>query len=121
MRLNAVEEGRHLLSSHELLAVCVTCEVCPWSSIIREVIRPEKPDGDRKRGWAGGRKTKDPESLALIWSSGEREGGMENPAPGEVDGKDLGGRSVILVPSRKTKTPVQWITAILQVAGRKSP
>ena len=49
------------------------------------------------------------EKLGLLRSDlvvrGERGGGTENPAPGEVDGKNLSGRSVISVLSRNTKTP----------------
>ena len=44
-----------------------------------------------------------------------RQGGSENPAPGEVE--ELGGRSVILVLPLRNQDPVDCIAAIQQVAG----
>lgn len=61
--------------------------------------------------WVGGkRKFGSPRSDVVARGEGEQE----DPAPGEVDRKELGDCSVILIP-------VQWITAIQQVAGRESP
>jgi hypothetical protein len=96
MRLTAVEEGCHLLSSHNKLWLFVTRKMCVWSSISCEMIT----QGESGRGgWAGGENERfgSPRSDLVV----RGEGGAGIQPAGEVDGKILGGRSVILVLSRK--------------------
>jgi len=75
----------------------VTCRKCPRSSITGKVITPGENWVVRGRG----RTTKTSDRLVLmlvVRGEREREGWSENPAPAEVDGKRLGGRSVIVIP-----------------------
>lgn len=80
----------------------------------RKEITPGRNWPVRGTGGLGLEENETSDRLVLMWSPGER-GRVRESSPGRSRCKQLPGDcSVILIP-------VQWITAIQQIAGRKSP